>query len=121
MTLRVLPDDASRPRVRPYPLSSLPRLARAQVDAGRRLLSHLPLEAGPEWDAACAALGGPVELALAEAYALPARELVAHARGAALLIAGPHERKALLVIDPLLATRLARTYDHHVLHLSRTL
>jgi type III secretion system YscQ/HrcQ family protein len=95
-------------RVRPFPLAELPRLARAQVDAGRALLEHLPLDPGPEWPAVCRALGGPVELTLVEAYAVAARELHAQTRGCVVRLAATGGRWALIVIDPRLAPRLAR-------------
>jgi len=95
-------------KVRPYPLAELPRLLRAQVEAGRVLLAHLPLEPGPDWADACRALGGPVEIAFMEAYALPVRELLAQARGERVRLAGPHGRWAILVVDPRLAPALAR-------------
>lgn len=96
------------PRVRPFPLAELPRLVRAQVDAGRALLRHLPLQAGPDFAEACRALGGPVEIALVETYALPARELRPRLRGAVVKLDAPGGRFALLVIDERLAPRLAR-------------
>jgi type III secretion system YscQ/HrcQ family protein len=99
---------ASRPRVRPYPLDRLPRLTRAQVDAGRVLLGHLPLAAGPDWSEACRALGGAVAIDLVEAYALPAAGLGAQLRGALVQLAATAGRWALVAIDPRLAPRLAR-------------
>ncbi|HZS38074.1 MAG TPA: type III secretion system cytoplasmic ring protein SctQ [Polyangia bacterium] len=102
------PGAPARKRVRPFPLAELPRLTRAQVDAGRALLQHLPLEAGPEWPDVCRALGGPVELALIEAYALPARELPSQTRGTVVRLSAPGGRWALVVIDPRLAPRIAR-------------
>ncbi len=99
---------SERKRVRPYPLAELPRLTRAQVEAGHALLPYLPLAPGPEWPEVCRALGGPVELELTEAYALPARELAAQARGAAVRLQASSGRWALVVIDPRLAPRLAR-------------
>jgi type III secretion system YscQ/HrcQ family protein len=95
-------------RVRPYPLAELPRLLRAQVEAGRALLAHLPLSPGPEWPGACHALGGDVELSLTEAFASPVRELERLARGARIRLSGPQGRWALVVVDPRLAPRLAR-------------
>src|SRR5207302_1245999 len=57
---------------------------------------------------ACAALGGEVEIELAEIYSLPARELPLHARGTTLRLEAGRGRWALLAIDPQLAPRLAR-------------
>jgi flagellar motor switch protein FliM len=104
------PESAAvaRKRVRPFPFAELPRMARTQVEAGRVLLSHLPLSAGPDFADACRALGGPIEIELVEAYALPARELAAQARGALCRLVAPGGRWALLAIDPQLAPRLAR-------------
>jgi type III secretion system YscQ/HrcQ family protein len=99
---------AARPRVRPYPLDRLPRLARAQVEAGRALLRHVPLEPGPDWGDACRALGGPVRIELVESYALPVREVGAQARGVVVHLSASAGRWALVVIDPRLAPRLAR-------------
>ena len=97
-----------RPRVRPYPFDELPRVARAQVEAGRVLLRHLPT-AGPEWDEACTgALGGPVEIELVEAYAAPAREVPMQARGVLVTLIGAGGRRAVLALDPMLAPRLCR-------------
>src|SRR5262245_57586269 len=93
-------------QARPYPFSSLPMVGRAQVEAGRVLRSYLPLLAGPGWAAACAALGGPVEISLVEASALPARELSSRTRGITIRLAGLHGRQALVVLDPILAPRL---------------
>jgi type III secretion system YscQ/HrcQ family protein len=95
-------------RVRPFPLAELPRVARAQVEAVRLLLPRLPLDVGPDWAAACRALGGEVTLSLSEVYALPARELPSSARGAAVKLLLPGQRWALLVVDGALAPRLAR-------------
>jgi len=95
-------------RVRPFPFADLPRLGRAQVEAARVLLSHLPVGPGAEFADACSALGGPVEIELAEIFALPARDLALHARGATLRLEAAHGRWALVVIDPQLAPRLAR-------------
>ena len=105
-------------RVRPYPFDRVARLARAQVEAGRALLGHLPLEAGEAWALAAASLGGPVEISLAEAFAFPVRELASQlgfplgtpSSEAATLVrlAAPMGRYALLAIDPALAPRLAR-------------
>jgi type III secretion protein Q len=99
---------AAKKRVRPFPLAELPRVARAQLEAVRLLLPRLPLDVGPEWAAACRALGGEVTLSLSEVYALPARELPSSARGAAVKLQLPGQRWALLVIDGALAPRLAR-------------
>jgi flagellar motor switch protein FliM len=96
------------PRVRPFPLAELPRLLRAQVEAGRVLFSHLPLSLGSDWADVCRMLGGPVELVLVEAYAAPVRELAAQARGARIRLSGAQGRWAMVVIDPALAPRLAR-------------
>jgi type III secretion system YscQ/HrcQ family protein len=105
-------------RVRPYPFDRVARLLRAQVEAGRALLAHLPLEAGEAWLEAAASLGGPVQLSLDETYAFPVKELGARlglASGpraadapALLRLAAPMDRYALLAIDPALAPRLAR-------------
>jgi type III secretion system YscQ/HrcQ family protein len=95
-------------RVRPFPLAELPRLLRAQVEAGRVLLAHLPLSLGPDWADACRALGGPVELTLVEAYAAPVRELPAQARGARVRLSSGQGRWAMVVVDAVLAPRLAR-------------
>jgi type III secretion system YscQ/HrcQ family protein len=97
-----------RKRVRPFPLAELPRVARAQADAARLLLSRLPLTSGSEWDDARRALGGDVTLTLSEIYALPARELPSAARGAAVKLSLPGGRWALVVVDAQLAPRLAR-------------
>ncbi len=97
-----------RRRVRSFPFDRLPRLLRAQLDAARALLRHLPLHPGPYWPDTCAALGGPVTLTLEEAYARPARELEAEARGVAVRLAGPAGRWALVVLEPALAVRLCR-------------
>jgi type III secretion system YscQ/HrcQ family protein len=96
------------PRVRPFPLAELPRMARAQVAAARQLMARLPLEAGPEWAAACRALGGAVRVRLSEVYAVPARELSSQARGAAVKLMLFGQRWALVVIDQQLGPRLAR-------------
>lgn len=98
----------AKKRVRPFPLAELPRVARAQVEAVRLLLPRLPLDVGPEWAAACRALGGDVTLTLGEVYALPARELPSTARGATLRLTLPGQRWALVVVDAALAPRLAR-------------
>ena len=98
----------ARRRVRPFPLVELPRVARAQVAAGRLLWSRLPTDYGREWPAACGALGGAVTLALTEVYALPARELCAQARGAVVRLALPGQRWALVAVDPQLGPRLGR-------------
>ena len=96
-------------RIRPFPFDRVPRLARAQVDAGRALLAHLPLAPGPAWEGATAALGGPVGIALDEAYAFPARELGQRAdAGVRVRITAPGNRHGLLLIDAALAPRLAR-------------
>jgi len=97
-----------RVRVRPFPHAELPRLTRGQVEAGRTLLRHLPLAPGPDWAEVCRALGGPIEIALVEAYAVPGRELGAQARGTVIILGLPGGRRALLAIDPRLAPRLAR-------------
>jgi type III secretion system YscQ/HrcQ family protein len=99
---------AAAPRVRPFPLSELPRVARAQVAAARQLMARLPLQAGPEWAAACRALGGAVTLRLGEIYAVPARELSAQARGVAVKLMLFGQRWALVVVDRPLGARLAR-------------
>jgi len=93
--------------LRPFPVGELPHLLRAQVEAGRRLLSLLPLEPGPDWPAACRALGGAVTLTVTDAFVLSAAELLGHVRGAALRIAAG-SRQAMVVVDPQLAPRLAR-------------
>jgi type III secretion system YscQ/HrcQ family protein len=95
-------------RVRPFPLAELPRVARAQVTAARLLLGRLPLSTGPEWPAACRAVGGTIELTLTEVYALPARELSAQARGAAIKLSLLGQRWALVVVDGRLGPRLAQ-------------
>src|SRR5438270_9208473 len=95
-------------RVRPFPLAELPRVGRAQADAARLLLSRLPRTTGPEWDDARRALGGDVTLTLTEIYALPSRELLSSARGAAVKLTLPGGRWALVVVDAQLAPRLAR-------------
>jgi type III secretion system YscQ/HrcQ family protein len=97
-----------RKRVRPFPLAELPRVARAQADAARLLLSRLPLAAGPDWEDARRALGGEVTLTLTEIYALPSRELLSSVRGAAVKLTLPGGRWALIVVDAQLAPRLAR-------------
>jgi len=98
-----------RPRVRPYPYDELPRVARAQVEAGRVLLRHLPTTAGADWAEACAsALGGPVEIELVEAYAAPSREVAMQARGVLATLVGAGGRRAVLALDPMLAPRLCR-------------
>jgi type III secretion system YscQ/HrcQ family protein len=99
---------AAKKRVRPYPFADLPRLAHAQVEAGRVLLAHLPLAPGADWADACRALGGPVEIVLGDAYAVAARELEAQSHGTRVRLVGPGGRHALLVLDPRLAPRLAR-------------
>lgn len=99
---------AHKRRVRPFPLAELPRVARAQLAATRLVLARLPLGPGREWPAACAAVGGAVTLTLTEVYAVPARELPAHTRGAAVRLALPGQRWALAVVDPQLGPRLAR-------------
>jgi type III secretion system YscQ/HrcQ family protein len=99
---------ALKPRVRPFPYAELPRLARGQVEAGRTLLRHLPLTPGPDWAEVCRALGGPVDITLVEAYAVPGRELGAQARGTVIVLGLAGGRRALLAIDPRLAPRLAR-------------
>ena len=98
----------AKKRVRPFPLAELPRVARAQLEAARLLLPRLPMEPGPEWGQACRAVGGEVALTLVEVYAVPARELAAQARGAALRLALPGQRWALVVVEGALAARLAR-------------
>jgi flagellar motor switch protein FliM len=100
--------NATALKVRPFPTAELPRLTRAQVDAGRRLLQEVPLEPGPDWAAACRALGGDVEIALTEMLVLSAGELLGHLRGAAVRISLGRGPQALVVIDPQLAPRLAR-------------
>lgn len=94
--------------VKPYPFELLPKVSRASVAAARRLLAHLPLEPGPDWDDACRALGGPVEIVLDAATALPGRALADEPRGATVRLAGGPGRQAAVVIDPALAPRLAR-------------
>jgi len=94
--------------VKPFPWDALPRVRRADVEAGRRLLAHLPLEPGPDWDAACAALGGPVELTLRSASALPGRAVLDEPPGATVRLSSGPGRDAWVVIDPALAPRLAR-------------
>jgi type III secretion system YscQ/HrcQ family protein len=96
-------------RIRPFPFDRLARLARGQVEAGRALGTHLPLAPGPAWTEAAAALGGPVELRLIEAYAFAQRELPERV-GAGVLVrlVGPAHRGGVVVIDPGLAPRLAR-------------
>lgn len=103
-------DGAARlKRVRPYPFDRVARLARAQVEAGRALLAHLPLEPGAAWAEAAASLGGPVRLSLEEAYAFPVRELPSRLGGGVLIrLAAPAGRCALVAIDPALAPRLGR-------------
>lgn len=101
-------ETAALRRVRPFPFAELPRLTRAQVEAGRVLLRHLPLEAGAEWAEACRVLGGPVELELVEAYALPAQGLAAELRGTVVKLIAAAGRFALVVLDPRLAPALAR-------------
>ncbi len=108
----------SMKRVRPYPFDRVARLARAQAEAGRALLPHLPLEPGEAWLAAAAALGGAVAIALEEAYAFPAKELPSRlvlpsatrpTEGPVLArLSAPMGRFALIAIDPALAPRLAR-------------
>jgi type III secretion system YscQ/HrcQ family protein len=95
-------------KVRSFPFHELPRLARAQVDAGRVLAAHLPLEPGVDWADACRALCGPVEIDVVETYALPAREFGAQASGTCVKLSAAGGRWALIVIDPRLAPRLAR-------------
>ena len=69
------PTSAPLRRVRPFPFDRLDRLALSQVDAARALLCHLPLPT-PERPAIEALLGGPIAIRLADAYAVPARELL---------------------------------------------
>lgn len=96
-------------RIRPFPFDRLARLARAQVEAGRLLLAHLPLAAGPMWPEAEAALGGDVKLRLIEAYAFSARELAQRlSSGAVLRLAAAVGHGGLLWIDGALAVRLAK-------------
>ena len=98
-------------RVRPFPFDRLDRIAHAQVDACRALLAQLPLPA-PDLGAVEALLGGPLGIRLLDAYVFPSRELLFRLPGppvpllARLSAAGG--REALLVLDPLLAGRLAR-------------
>jgi type III secretion system YscQ/HrcQ family protein len=100
--------NGPRVRVRPFPFAELPRLTRGQVEAGRTLLRHLPLAPGPDWAEVCRALGGPIDIALVETYAVPGRELGAQARGTVIVLGLPGGRRALLALDPRLAPRLAR-------------
>jgi type III secretion system YscQ/HrcQ family protein len=93
---------------RPFPFAELPRVSRAQVEAGRRLLALLPLAPGPDWAEACRALGGPVEITLIGVSVLSASELMAEARGTQVRLDAGGARQALLVLDPALAPRLAR-------------
>jgi type III secretion system YscQ/HrcQ family protein len=96
-------------RVRPYPFDRVARLARAQVEAGQALLSHLPLQAGAAWAEAQAALGGPVAIEIEEAYAFAVRELPSRIGGGTpVRLSAPAGRAALLVIDAGLAPRVAR-------------
>ncbi len=96
-------------RVRPFPFDGLARLARAQVEAGRALLSHLPLAAGETWEAAEAALGGPVRFELQEAYAFPVKELPLRlGSGALVRLAAPGGLYALAAVEEGLAARLGR-------------
>jgi hypothetical protein len=59
--------------VKPFPFAELPKVSRASVEAARRLCAHLPLAPGSDWPDACRALGGPVEIVLDAATALPGR------------------------------------------------
>jgi type III secretion system YscQ/HrcQ family protein len=94
--------------VRAFPFASLPKVARASVEAGRRLLAHLPLRPGADWPEACRALGGEVAIELSAVSALPGRALADEPRGPSLRLDGGPGRRALVVIDPALAPRLAR-------------
>lgn len=100
--------EAPRKRVRPFPLAELPRVTRAQAAAARLLMARLPAAPGREWADAGRALGGAATLTLTEIYALPARELVAQARGAVVKLALRGPRWALVVVDGRLAPRVAR-------------
>src|SRR5262245_6401911 len=99
---------APKKRVRPFPLAELPRVARAQAEAARLLMTRLPLGAGAEWAAACGGVGGEIALSFGEIYALPARELPSQARGAVVRLSLPGARGALVVIESALAGKLAR-------------
>jgi len=96
-------------RVRPYPFDRVARLLRAQAEAGRALLGHLPLAVGDAWEAAEAALGGAVRFQVREAYAFPVKELPLRLAGGALVrLAAPGGRYALVAVDEGLAARLGR-------------
>ncbi len=103
------PAENGRPRrVRPFPYAELDRLGRAQVQAARTLLAHLPPQVGSDWGACQQALGGEVRFRLVECYAAPVRHLEAEVGGVVVGVMGPGGRRALVALDGRLAPRLAR-------------
>lgn len=108
---------SSRPRrVRPYPLSELPRLLRVQVELGRALWLHLSsvidaaaisTEAGR--GELAQALGGPLKVQAQDPYLQPVERMEALLRGGVLLgieTQTPARLTAVLAVDQALCGAL---------------
>ncbi len=93
--------------VRPFPIELLPRISRVQVDAGRALLDHLPLEPGPDWKSVEAALGGRVVISLDEVRAISDGEVGDALLPVVIALEALGGRRALLSLDAELAAKLA--------------
>lgn len=107
----------ARPRrVRPYPLSELPRLLRVQVELARALWQHLggallaARGAAPAGQAELQRrLGAPLQILTQEPYLIPSDRAASLLRGGLLLqleLLTPAHPSGVLAIDELLCSRL---------------
>ena len=109
---RVTPEP--KKRVRPFPFAELPRLLRAQVEAGARCWRICRVDAGPDWPDACRALGGPVDSSSTRGLrAAGARAARAGARRGRCAWPRPAAAGRWWCIDRQLAPRLARRGARH--------
>jgi type III secretion system YscQ/HrcQ family protein len=116
-------EAAGRPRrVRPYPLSELPRLLRVQVELARALWLHLwgvlasARVSSPAGQAALQArLGGALRIVAQEPYLVPADRAATLLRGGLLLqceLLTPAHPGGVLVLDEGLCARLGQGHGH---------